>query len=53
MNSQFTYVYDGKGFNFTELFSALFSMISLLLGSDKKYSEAGWFAKISDFFAGN
>lgn len=50
MNSK--YNFSGPGFNFTELFSALFSMISTLLGSDKKYAEAGWFAKISDFFAG-
>ena len=48
----FKYEYGGPGFNFTELFSALFTMISTLLGSDKKYTEAGWFAKIADFFAG-
>ena len=37
-------------FDFTKLFSDLFNLLALLLGSEGKNPESTWFRRISDFF---
>ena len=37
-------------FDFTKLFSTLFNLLAILLGSEGKNAESNWFRRISDFF---
>ena len=39
-----------SSFDFTKLFSSLFSLLAMLLGSEGKNPEASYFKKIADFF---
>lgn len=37
-------------FDFTKLFSTLFSLLAMLLGTEGKNAESSWFKRIADFF---